>query len=85
MPKGTCDPPGRLDAHTGLVRLWSIFLVALAAGVLAGCGGSQGAGTGDAETGLPQVTVDRVAGGRLDLSKLTPGGRPLLVWAWSPI
>lgn len=78
------DSPRPLEPHTGLMRFPAILLAALAVS-LAGCGGGQGGPAGNAEAGLPKVTVDRVAGGKLDLSTLTPGERPLLVWAWSPI
>ena len=60
-----------------------LLCAALLALWVTGCGGSPAP---DAQaTGLPKLTVDEVGGGKVDLSSLTPGEKPLLVWAWSPI
>jgi hypothetical protein len=33
---------------------------------------------------LPDVTVDDVAGGTVNLSSLAPAPRPILLWFWAP-
>ena len=33
---------------------------------------------------LPDVTVDDVAGGTVNLASLAPSPRPLLLWFWAP-
>ena len=37
-----------------------------------------------ARSALPDLTVDDVAGGKVQLASLAPAAQPLLVWFWAP-
>lgn len=70
-----------------VARSLRILLTVIAALTIAACGsgGESDSRSSSAPDGLPNVTVDEVGGKKVNLATLTPGKKPLLVWAWSPI